>query len=305
MVTPTESEVLTALRAYIRSILPNGLVQFTGSISGTTLTASSVTGGTLGLGTPVLGLNVQSGTYIIAVLGPTTFTVNKAQTIASTPMWVGVEVVKGQVNRVPTPRQGDLVVMWPILKRRLSTNVRSNNDVAFQGSILGNTLTVSTMVAGTVSVDTLITGQGVTPGTRILSAISGSGGAGTYLVTPNQSVAQTLISAGSQAVTEPTEYTIQIDVHGPNSSDNAQMISQMFRDPYGVRTIQAVNPGVTPLHADDPRQIPFTNGEQQVETRWIINAVLQANFTMADPGGEQFADNLEVTTVEVEAAFPA
>lgn len=306
-ITPTQSEVMTALRGFIISVLPQGTAQFSGSINGTTLTAGTPTGGQLALGSAIIGQSVKSGTYIIGFGsgsgGAGTYTVNQTQNVTQSNMWTGVPVVQGQVNRVPEPKQGDLVVMWPLMKRRLSTNIRSSNDVAFTGSINGNTMTVTAMTIGQITPDAVITGQGITPGTRILANISGTGGVGTYLVTPSQVTPSTLIGGGSQNVMEPTEYTAQIDVHGPNSSDNAQIISQLFRDDYGVRAFHSINPNVTPLHADDPRQIPFWNGEQQVETRYVINAVMQANYTLSVPA--QYADQAAVDLVDIEAAFPA
>lgn len=304
---PAQTQVMTALRGFIISLFPQGTATFSGDISGTTLTAGVPANGTLGIGSTIMGQGVFPGTYIVGLGtgtgGAGTYVLNRSQTVASSVFSTGVPVVQGQVNRVPEVKAADFVVMWPILKRRLSTNKHSSDDVSFAGSIAGNTLTVTQMIAGSVAVDTELSGDGVSAGTRILANISGTGGAGTYLVAPSQTVAQTLLSAGSIGALEPTEYTIQIDVHGPNSADNAQRISQLFRDEYGVRTIQGINPDVTPLHADDPRQIPFTNGEQQVETRFVINAVLQVNYTMNYP--MQFADQLDATTIEVEAAFPA
>lgn len=37
----------------------------------------------------------------------------------------GVEVVQGQANRVPPPRSGDYVVITPLMRLRLSTNVQT------------------------------------------------------------------------------------------------------------------------------------------------------------------------------------
>ena len=86
---------------------------------------------------------------------------------------------------------------------------------------------------------------------------------------------------------------MQLDVHGPNSSDNAQTISTLFRDEYGTAFFSAFGYDVRPLYADDPKQIPFLNSEQQYETRYVIDAVLQANQIIAPP--QQYAQQLKVT----------
>ncbi|HEY7294247.1 MAG TPA: hypothetical protein VH916_04355, partial [Dehalococcoidia bacterium] len=65
----------------------------------------------------------------------------------------------------------------------------------------------------------------------------------------------------------------QIDVHGPSSHDNAAVITTLWRDEYGVDSFAASlpdpsNPGLglaAPLHADEPRQVPFIDAEQQYE----------------------------------------
>ena len=53
----------------------------------------------------------------------------------------------------------------------------------------GTILNVSAVGAGTLTVGSYITGVGVTPGTRITAFGTGSGGAGTYTITPTQLVA--------------------------------------------------------------------------------------------------------------------
>ena len=71
---------------YYGSAAPGGAtdVTFTGSISGTTLTSSAVTG-TLAIGQGIRGAGVAPGTYITAGSG-STWTVNISQTVASTAM---------------------------------------------------------------------------------------------------------------------------------------------------------------------------------------------------------------------------
>jgi hypothetical protein len=90
-------------------------------------------------------------------------------------------------------------------------------------------------------------------------------------------------STQNNAVMESAEITIQIDVHGPNSADNAKLIVVMWRTDFAVDTFAASNPSITPLYADEARQVPFHDGEQQVETRYTIDAVLQADQTVTVP----------------------
>lgn len=153
----------------------------------------------------------------------------------------GVEVVQGQINRVPTPPGADYVVFWPTLARRLATNT----------------------------------------------------------VTPSASASELNLNNYLQ----PTELRFQVDVHGPASANNAQMVTTLFRSDYACMFLAAYNGGaIQPLFADDPQQMAFADGEKQVEDRWVIQAVLQANPVTTTV--QQFADAVTVGLLEVDATYP-
>jgi hypothetical protein len=85
--------------------------------------------------------------------------------------------------------------------------------------------------------------------------------------------------AGTSTAKQPTEIAVQLDVHSADlatASDNAQLISTMFRDEFATSFFEQF-PGITPLYAEDPRQSPFINAQQQYEPRYIIDALLQAD----------------------------
>lgn len=155
----------------------------------------------------------------------------------------GTPVIRGEVNRVPEPRENDFVVYWPILRTRLSTNVTTFDDEPLHAPPIG-----------------LRNDLG------------------------------------------PTQVTVQCDVHGPNSPDNAQMIATLIRSEYGCQAFTATGYDVQPLYADDPRQSPFDNAEQQLEWRWSVDVVLQANPVVSTP--QDFADQAHVTTFEADIPGP-
>jgi hypothetical protein len=93
------------------------------------------------------------------------------------------------------------------------------------------------------------------------------------------------------AMTAPTQVEVQVDVHGPNSSDNVQTIRTLFRSSYGVT---AFPENIVPLFIDDPMQAPFENEAKQIETRWVVKVQLQVNPAVSTP--MQFADTLAVNT---------
>jgi hypothetical protein len=204
-----------------------------------------------------------------------------------------VAVVDGQDNRVPEPSISDFVVMTPINRLRLETNVDTFVDCSFIGSISGAVLTVTQVLIGSLTINNLVFGPNVALNTLIVAQTSGTPlGVGTYTLSQTQNLGSQKMACGVVQMLQPTQLTVQLDVHGPNSADNAQIITTTFRDDFAVEALTALNTNVAPLYADDPKQIPFINDQQQYETRWIIEAVLQVNQTVTAP--QQFADQVQV-----------
>lgn len=217
----------------------------------------------------------------------------------------GVEVIAGQVNRVPEPPSPDFVVMWPIARNRLAWNVDSYIDAVFTGSISGVTLNITGVdpsFTGKLGVGIYISGTGIALNTKITALGSGTGGVGTYTVSVSQTVSDEIISAGTAGLLQKTEVVMQCDVHGPNAADNAQVISTAIRDDVATRYFLPDQTGVAPLFAADPRQVPFINGESQVENRWVVDCHLQAQINVVF--SQDFADTVAVTPVSVDASFP-
>lgn len=108
---------------------------------------------------------------------------------------------------------------------------------------------------------------------------------------------------GSENFLAPTQFSIQLDIHGPNSSDNAQLITTLMRDDYACEQMQLSVSGfdVAPLYTDDPKQIPFINSEKQYENRWVVECVLQFNPIVQVP--MQFFTVAEVGLIDVDEAY--
>ena len=221
-----------------------------------------------------------------------------------------VPIIRGQVNRVPEPAGADFVVLWPVLRDRLAMNIDDWADTQITGSLAvvspatKATLTVTAAVPGVLYAGQTIYGNGVPVGLTITAQTGGTpGGIGTYLTSAAATVGSTTLFCGTMAAMQETEVTIQADVHGPAAADNAARIATLFRDQFGVDAFAAQGVALAPLYTSDPRQMPFDNGEQQVEERWVIDLVMQANVTVTTTG--QFADQLSATAEAVEAAYPA
>lgn len=214
----------------------------------------------------------------------------------------GTDVQQSQANRVAEPIGPNFVLMTPIRRERLATNLDGYRDATFTGSIDGETMTIEAVHEGVLAVGLTMFGTGVLAGTTITAFGTGVGGVGTYIVAPEQAVAEQTLSAGTVIVLEEAMVTMQLDVHGPASGDNAQVISALFRDPYAVDFFAGRGDAISPLHADEPRQLPFVNESQQVENRWVVEAHLQVNASVSLP--QQFADAVDVDIINVDATYP-
>ena len=98
------------------------------------------------------------------------------------------------------------------------------------GSISGTTLTVSSVVVGTVTVDSVIRGQNVVTGTKIVNQLTGTtGGAGTYTVSVSQTVAATTIKADTHYSRTKTRrdagYIIDAIIYDLTYGGNAQSVT--------------------------------------------------------------------------------
>ncbi len=150
---------------------------FTGSISGTTLTVTAITNGTIGVDQALFGVNIAQETIITALGtgtgGVGTYTVNISQTISSEQM------NSATVGAVVT------------------------------GSISGTTLTVTAVSSGTLYVGQTIQGSSVTAQTIITALGTGTGGAGTYTVNNSQTVSSRTLYGLNWSVLPSTDGAFQ------------------------------------------------------------------------------------------------
>lgn len=228
------------------------------------------------------------------------FTILRAYLLTILP--AGVEVIKGQVNRVAEPQSADFVVMTPVMRQRLSTNFDSLSMTQFTGAINGTTLTVSALSSGYLDVGNQVIGTGVSAGTVITAFGTGTGGVGTYTVNKSQTVAPESMVAGNNEAEQDINFGIQLDVHGPNAGDNVQIVSTMFWDQVAFDSFQALNVNVAPLYCSDPIQMPFIDGEQQYEERWVLMVYVEANIIVQSP--QQFATKIgPIGVINVDATY--
>jgi len=156
---------------------------FTGSVSGTTLTVTAMSSGTITANQSLTGVGVTAETVITALGtgtgGVGTYTLNTSQTVSA---------------------------------RSLSS---AAVGARFTASISTTVLTVTAVASGTIYLGQTIQGAGITAGTIITAFGTGSGGAGTYTVSVSQTVASETMYALNFSVLPSTDGAFS----GANSVD--------------------------------------------------------------------------------------
>jgi hypothetical protein len=104
----------------------------------------------------------------------------------------------------------------------------------------------------------------------------------------------------TQDNTESVRLDMQLDFHGNDSTDNAQVFAVLFRSDYATQYF--IGSGMSPDYCSDGIQAPYISGEDQFEDRWTLNAVFDANITVSTP--QQFADDITVEIVNVDVRYP-
>ncbi len=225
----------------------------------------------------------------------------------------GIKTLRGQSNRVPEPKDSNFIVMWPLNGQRLDTNVDTYADCVFTASIASSVMNVTAMdpnFIGTIKVGASVWGAGLPPGGVTISSLgTGSGGTGTYnLAGSPPDISSETMAAGTEQLQQNMDFHVQLDVHGPLAGDNSFIIGTVYRDERGVLIFDDACTAIdipvllAPLYAEEPRQVPFVNDQQQYETRYIVILHVQVNQSLQLP--QQFADELEADVRNVDVSYP-
>lgn len=205
-----------ALNRFIGSIAPNTA---TGSILGTTLTVTAVgAGSVLAAGQTFTGANVVNNTTIVAQLTGTAGGVGTYQVSISQPVPSTALSFSGGGLTVTTLTSGTIDAGQAITAPGVASNtiigtggtgvggtgtypVSVSQTVASElMDASGGTLTVTAVTAGTLAVNDLLAGSGITAGNKITKLLTGLGGTGTYLVSLGEVVPSGTISVAGANV---------------------------------------------------------------------------------------------------------
>lgn len=93
-----------------------------------------------------------------------------------------------------------------LINHAVSDGWAATGESSFTGSISAATLTVSSRSVGSIRVGEVISGSGVTAGTTVTALGTGTGGVGTYTVSPSQTVSSTTMSQPGRVISKAGVY---------------------------------------------------------------------------------------------------
>jgi hypothetical protein len=208
------SNAATQVQAALIAAFAGGTIaaSFTGSVSGTTLTVSAVSSGTLVVGQVISDLtgNLSANTVITALGtgtgGVGTYSVSINQTVGSEAMTsespTGVAIPRARINSLLYAIQYvPAIAALGTWAQVASISIGSANtpDASVFGHISGTILTVVSVTSGTILLGDFLSDAGnlIVNGTSIASFGTGAGGTGTYNVNNSQTVGASFTGTGS------------------------------------------------------------------------------------------------------------
>lgn len=93
-----------------------------------------------------------------------------------------------------------------LITHAVSDGWADSGVTSFTGSISGTTLTVTAISNGSIQIGEVISGSGVTSGTKVTALGTGTGGTGTYTVSPSQTVSSTTITQPGKVLSKAGVY---------------------------------------------------------------------------------------------------
>lgn len=148
--------------------------------------------GAVGLGGNITAAVLNAEFQIVAIVDPSNYTITAAVAANSSDVGNGGSATVGSYQIVTGSSVSTLGTGWGT--GGWGGYTPGAISTIFTGSISGTTLTVTSIISGTVVINQLLTGTGISPNTIITALGTGNGGTGTYTVTPSQTVSSTTIS---------------------------------------------------------------------------------------------------------------
>lgn len=96
----------------------------------------------------------------------------------------------------------------------------------------------------------------------------------------NTDALREIVDGVEQDITSSWQYAIQVDCFGNNSGNQCLAIATLWRDDFAVSQFPS---NISPLYADDPRQIAFVDDQMQYDRRWMTMLHVQVDPVITTP----------------------
>jgi hypothetical protein len=175
----------------VSSLVPSGT--FVGTISGTTLTVTATVSNTVAIGQVLSGTGVTSGTTITSfgtgTGGTGTYNLSASSTVSTPTQITATGGVGGTGTYIVSTSQ--------TVGAGTSFTFSGPTTAVVTGSVSGNTLTVTAVTSGVLTIGTVITGTSISNNTVITAFGTGTGGTGTYTLSASMTAASTTITGSN------------------------------------------------------------------------------------------------------------
>ena len=210
----------------------------------------------------------------------------------------------------------------------LSGTAASTAAASFIGVISGTTLTVTSVVSGTIQIGQVLSGVGVTAGTSIVAFGTGTGGAGTYTVSTSQTVASVTFAVVGQDFYNIPSWVKRITVMfgGVSTSGTSLLLVQLGSGSvtttgYISSSVRLPNSGTIAVNSSTAGFVLASNdpsftcsGNAQISligaNTWVESHSCKLNIAQVISGGGDVTlsgtlDRVRITTVNGTDTFDA
>lgn len=84
---------------------------------------------------------------------------------------------------------------------------------------------------------------------------------------------------GISSITQPAQRRVQIDCYGRFAAIWAKTLSTLLRDALACEFLEPY--GITPLYAEDPKDLTALEGDEQIHPRYMLGLMIQTDDTVS------------------------
>ena len=110
-------------------------------------------------------------------------------------------------------------------------------------------------------------------------------------------------TATTQTIEQHYQFQVQVDCYGAAAMGRATTLIMLLRDSVATEYFDSTGYDMQTLNAEDARQLPIIDDQNQFFERWTFTAVLQLNQQITIT--TETANTVSVDLINVDATYPA